>query len=31
MDDEDQWVTVRGTFMADGDSSIAAIQSVTGL
>jgi hypothetical protein len=31
MDNEDQWVTVRGTFVADGDSSIAAIQSVTGL
>lgn len=31
MDNEDQWVTVRGTFMTDGDSSIAAIQSVTGL
>jgi hypothetical protein len=31
MDDEDQWVTVRGTFVADGDGSIAAIQSVTEL
>ena len=27
-DDEDQWVTVRGTFQAQGDSTIATIASL---
>jgi hypothetical protein len=28
MDDEDKWVTVRGTFEAKGDSTIATVESV---
>jgi hypothetical protein len=28
MGDEDQWVTVRGSFEARGDSTVAAVQSV---
>jgi hypothetical protein len=27
--DEDQWVTVRGTFSAEGDSTVAAIEAVS--
>ena len=27
--DEDQWVTVRGTFNAEGDSTVAAIEAVS--
>jgi hypothetical protein len=29
VEDEDQWVTVRGTFYAIGDSSIVLVQSAT--
>jgi hypothetical protein len=29
VDDEDQWVTVRGNFVADGDSTVAAIQEMS--
>jgi hypothetical protein len=28
MDDEDRWVTVRGSFDADGDGTVATIASV---
>jgi hypothetical protein len=31
MDDEDQWVTVRGSFEARGDSTIASVQAVSAL
>jgi hypothetical protein len=29
MADEDQWVTVRGSFVADGDSTAAGLQTVS--
>jgi hypothetical protein len=29
MDDENQWVTVRGSFAADGDSTVAEIQQIS--
>jgi hypothetical protein len=29
VDDEDQWVTVRGNFVAAGDSTVAAIQEMS--
>jgi hypothetical protein len=29
MEDEDQWVTVRGTFEAQGDSTVAQVQSIS--
>jgi hypothetical protein len=29
MEDENRWVTVRGTFQAIGDSTIALVQSAT--
>jgi hypothetical protein len=30
-DDEDRWVTVRGTFTADGDSTIASASTASGI
>ena len=27
--DEDQWVTIRGRFSADGDSTITAVRTVS--
>ena len=29
VDDENQWVTVRGSFAADGDSTVAKIQQIS--
>jgi hypothetical protein len=29
VDDENQWVTVQGSFVADGDSTVAAIQNMS--
>jgi hypothetical protein len=31
VDDEDQWVTVQGSFVADGDSTASALQNVSSL